>query len=124
LRWVRRSDASRARVAVSELSDRRRSVGGRGGEALVAMPVAAALGDLGDSADQIAALLDAARQLDADARADRRHVARHATLAVLIFAGLRIGELLDLRWRDVDLAHSRLRIGRAKTDAGIRHVKT
>lgn len=76
-----------------------------------------------DSADQIAALLDAARQLDADARADRRHVARHATLAVLAFAGLRIGELLDLRWRDVDLANSRLSIGRAKTDAGTRHVK-
>lgn len=76
-----------------------------------------------DSADQIAALLEAARQLDTDARADRRHVARHASLAVLIFAGLRIGELLDLRWRDVDLANSRLSIGRAKTDAGIRHVK-
>lgn len=76
-----------------------------------------------DSADQIAALLDAARQLDADARADRRHVARHATLAVLAFAGLRLGELLDLRWQDVDLANSRLSIGRAKTAAGIRHVK-
>lgn len=76
-----------------------------------------------DSADQITALLDAARQLDAEARTDRRHVARHATLSVLAFAGLRIGELLDLRWRDVDLANSRLSIGRAKTDAGIRHVK-
>jgi integrase len=76
-----------------------------------------------DSADQIAALLEAARQLDTKARADRRHVARHASLAILIFAGLRIGELLDLRWRDVDLANSRLSIGRAKTDAGIRHVK-
>jgi len=76
-----------------------------------------------DSADHITALLDAARQLDADARADRRHVARHATLSVLAFAGLRIGELLDLRWRDIDLANSRLSIGRAKTDAGIRHVK-
>ncbi len=76
-----------------------------------------------DSADQIADLLEAARQLDAEARADRRHVARHATLAVLVFAGLRLGELLDLRWRDVDLANSRLSIGRAKTDAGIRHVK-
>lgn len=76
-----------------------------------------------DSADQIAALLDAARDLDANARSDHRHVARHATLAVLVFAGLRLGELLDLRWRDVDLANSRLSIGRAKTDAGIRYVK-
>jgi integrase len=76
-----------------------------------------------DSADQIAALLDAARDLDAEARADRRHIARHATLAVLVFAGLRLGELLDLRWRDIDLANSRLRVGHAKTDAGIRHIK-
>jgi integrase len=76
-----------------------------------------------DSADQITALLDAARGLDAQARSDHRHIARHATLAVLVFAGLRLGELLDLRWRDVDLANSRLSIGRAKTDAGIRYVK-
>jgi len=76
-----------------------------------------------DSADQITALLEAARDLDAKARSDHRHIARHATLAVLVFAGLRLGELLDLRWRDVDLANSRLSIGRAKTDAGIRYVK-
>jgi integrase len=76
-----------------------------------------------DSADQITALLEAARGLDAKARSDHRHVARHATLAVLVFAGLRLGELLDLRWRHVDLANSRLSIGRAKTDAGIRYVK-
>lgn len=76
-----------------------------------------------DSADQITALLEAARDLDAKARSDHRHVARHATLAVLVFAGLRLGELLDLRWRDVDLANSRLSIGHAKTDAGIRYVK-
>jgi integrase len=76
-----------------------------------------------NSADQITALLEAARDLDAKARSDHRHIARHATLAVLVFAGLRLGELLDLRWRDVDLANSRLSIGRAKTDAGIRYVK-
>jgi integrase len=75
-----------------------------------------------DSADQITALLDAATALDAAAGARYRHVARHALLATLLFAGLRISELLDLRWRDVDLANGRLRIGRAKTEAGVRSV--
>jgi integrase len=37
-------------------------------------------------------------------------------------AGLRIGELLALRWRDVDLATGKLRVGEAKTDAGRRTV--
>lgn len=73
-----------------------------------------------DTAQQIAALLDAAGQLDSEAR--YRHIRRRAMLATLIFAGLRIGELLDLRWRDVDLATGRLRVGEAKTDAGRRYV--
>ena len=38
-------------------------------------------------------------------------------LAVLVFAGLRIGELLDLRWRDVDLTAGRMRVRASKTDA-------
>jgi integrase len=42
---------------------------------------------------------------------------------VLLFAGLRIGELTALRWRDVDLATGWLHIGEAKTDAGRRRVK-
>ncbi len=84
-----------------------------------------------DSADQIGALLDAAAELDAVAQShpqiEKRLVARRAILATLIFAGLRIGELLDLRWRDVDLASGRLRIKQtvgetAKTDAGHRDV--
>ena len=44
-------------------------------------------------------------------------------LATFIFAGLRLKELLTLRWRDVDLAGGWLRVGEAKTDAGIRRVK-
>jgi len=76
-----------------------------------------------DSADQIAALLDAAGELDAEAREDRGHVARRPLLATLTLAGLRIGELLELRWRDVDLAAGWLRVGEAKTDAGRRKVK-
>ena len=43
-------------------------------------------------------------------------------LATLTLAGLRIGELLALRWRDVDLASARLHVGEAKTDAGRRTV--
>jgi integrase len=44
-------------------------------------------------------------------------------LSTLTFAGLRIGELLALRWRDVDLAGGWLTVGDAKTDAGRRKVK-
>jgi integrase len=76
-----------------------------------------------DSAGQIAALLDGAGELDAAARADRQHVARRPLLATLTFAGLRIGELLELRWRDVDLASGWLTVRGAKTDAGVRKVK-
>ncbi len=39
-------------------------------------------------------------------------------LATLTFAGLRIGELCALRWRDVDLAGGWLHVGETKTDAG------
>jgi len=60
-----------------------------------------------DSAEQVAALLDAAAELDRDARADRgQH--RRAIVALLAFAGLRIDEARRLRWRDVDLATERL----------------
>jgi integrase len=76
-----------------------------------------------DTAAQIAALLDAAGELDRGARQDRRHVQRRAIIATLTFAGLRIGELCALRWRDVDLAGSWLHVTDAKTDAGVRRVK-
>lgn len=76
-----------------------------------------------DTAAQIAALLDAAGELDREAQEGRQHVHRRAMLATLTFAGLRLGELLSLRWRDVDLASGWLRVGEAKTDAGTRRVK-
>jgi integrase len=76
-----------------------------------------------DTAEHIAALLDAAGKLDAGAKVDRRHVHRRAMIATLTFAGLRIGELLALRWRDVDIASGWLTVGQAKTDAGVRKVK-
>lgn len=72
-----------------------------------------------DTSDQMAALLDAAGHLD------RRRVAPgrdRALVAVLLLAGLRIGEALALRRRDVDLASTRLRVTAAKTDAGERDV--
>lgn len=72
-----------------------------------------------DRAEHIEALLDAADELDRHGRGD----GRRALLATLVFAGLRLGELLALRWRDVDLAASRLHVGEAKTDAGVREVE-
>ncbi len=80
-----------------------------------------------DTAGQLAALLDAAGELDAEGRAhpqpEKGLVARRAVVATLVFAGPRIGELCRLRWQDVDLATGRLRIGEAKTDAGRRDVR-
>jgi integrase len=78
-----------------------------------------------DTAAQIAALLDAAGELDVQAakgHPGHRHVRRRAMLATLTFAGLRLGELLALRWRDVDLGNGRLRVAGAKTAAGVRDV--
>jgi integrase len=43
-------------------------------------------------------------------------------LSTLVLAGLRIGELLELRWRDVDLTAGRVTVRRSKTDAGVRQV--
>lgn len=74
-----------------------------------------------DRPEQIVALLDAARDLEADARWDRK-CGRPAFLSVLVFTGVRIGEALALRVRDVDLAASRLRVPDAKTPAGVRYV--
>jgi integrase len=76
-----------------------------------------------DTSGQIEALLEAAGGLDREAREDHRHIHRRAMLATFIFAGLRLMELLTLRWRNVDLAGGWLRVGEAKTDAGIRRVK-
>jgi integrase len=75
------------------------------------------------TAAQIEALLHAAGELDRDATKARRHIERRAMIATLTFAGLRIGELLALRWRDVDLAAGWLTVGDSKTDAGRRRVK-
>jgi integrase len=73
-----------------------------------------------DRADHITALLDAAGQLDEDALF--RKGQRRALLATLVFAGLRIGEALSLRWCDVDLARGVIRVHGTKTDAAERVV--
>ena len=74
-----------------------------------------------DSAEQIAALLDAAGELDREARADQR-VPRRAILSTLVFTGMRIGELIELRWRDVNLADGTITVRASKTDAGMRRM--
>jgi integrase len=73
-----------------------------------------------DRADHIVALLDAARDLDTDSRAQPGQ--RRVLLATLIFAGLRIGEALALRWREVDLTRTTMLIRAAKTEAGMRGI--
>jgi integrase len=45
-----------------------------------------------------------------------------ALLATMTLAGLRVGELCQLRWRDIDLAGGKLRVADAKTAAGERVV--
>jgi integrase len=43
-------------------------------------------------------------------------------VATMAGAGLRVGEAVALNWRDVNLASGSLRIGAAKTEAGVRSV--
>jgi integrase len=72
-----------------------------------------------DSAEHIGALLDAAGELD---RESGGRTPRRAILTTLTFAGLRIGELVELRWRDVNLADGRITVRESKTDAGARLI--
>lgn len=73
--------------------------------------------------EQVAALLEAAGELDARAVAAHRQATRRAMLGSLVLGGLRIGELLALRWGDVDLAAGRITVRHAKTSAGLREVE-
>jgi integrase len=76
-----------------------------------------------ENAGQIEALLNAAGELDAEATNHRRHVQRRAMLATLVFSGVRISELFELRWRAVDLATDWLTVSGSKTDAATRKIK-
>ncbi len=73
-----------------------------------------------DRADHIVALLDGAQELDREARTGRGQ--RRALLATLVFAGLRVGEALALRWESIDLDRGTLVVEAAKTEAGLRVV--
>jgi integrase len=73
--------------------------------------------------DEYLGLLDAAGELDADARRDFKGLGRRAMMATLGLAGLRISEMLDLRVAQVDLHRSRFKLADAKTDAGVREVE-
>ncbi len=75
------------------------------------------------TASQIESLLDSASELDREAAPGARHIERRAMLATLTFAGLRIGELCTLRWRDLDLAGGRMTLADSKLDAGMRRVR-
>jgi integrase len=77
------------------------------------------------TAAQIESLLAAAGAIDrekADTARDA-HFKRRPMIATMIYAGLRIGELCSLRWRDVDLAGGWLAVEDSKTDAGVRKIK-
>ena len=49
-------------------------------------------------------------------------IGRRPMIAAMAKSGLRVTEMCQLRWRDVDVHHERLVIDEAKTDAGNRHV--
>jgi integrase len=72
-----------------------------------------------DSAEHIQALLDAAGELD---RELNTQTPRRAILSTLVFTGMRIGELIELRWRDVNLADGTITVRASKTDAGMRRI--
>jgi integrase len=76
-----------------------------------------------ETAGQIAALLDAAGELDAEATRERQHLSKRATLATMIYTGVRVGEVCSLRWRDVDLQAERLHVPGTKTGEADRFVK-
>jgi len=75
-----------------------------------------------DTAEQIEALLDAAAELDRDPG----HLCceREAIVATLIFAGPRAHEIGYMLERDIDLANTRIFVGRSKTAAGLREIRT
>jgi integrase len=71
-------------------------------------------------ADDLRELLSVAAEMDRTSRQYR--IGRRPMIAVMAKSGLRVTEMCQLRWRDVDVHHQRLIIGQAKTDAGIREV--
>ena len=79
-----------------------------------------------DTATAIAALIEAAGELDREAQGHPqpapRWLPRRAILMTLLLSGPRIGELVGLRWADVDLANGRIQYD-SKTPAGCRWLR-
>ena len=71
-------------------------------------------------ADELKDLLAVAAEMDRTST--RYRIGRRPMIAVMAKSGLRVTEMCQLRWRDVDVHHQRLVIGEAKTDAGVREV--
>lgn len=57
-----------------------------------------------------------------DRTSKRYRIGRRPMIAVMAKSGLRVTEMCQLRWRDVDVHHQRLVIREAKTDAGVLEV--
>jgi integrase len=71
-------------------------------------------------ADELRDLLVMAGEADRTSR--RYRIGRRPMIAVMAKSGLRVTEMCQLRWRDVDVHHRRLIVREAKTDAGVRKV--
>lgn len=71
---------------------------------------------------EVLALLQAAGELEREAREDHRF-GRRALVGELVLAGPRIGEGCARRWREIDLTHGRFVIPDSKTPKGIREVE-
>ncbi len=72
--------------------------------------------------EQLPALLDAAGKLGTEEKPSEYRTVGKALLTTLAGTGLRIGEALDLQWRDVNLSSLTLKVRASKTDAGVREV--
>jgi integrase len=72
-------------------------------------------------ADQAMLVLDAAGELDREARADRK-IGRRAMMALLVCAGVRVSELGGASREHVDLGNRKLYVSDAKTPSGVRKV--
>jgi integrase len=74
-----------------------------------------------DSAAEIEALREAAAELDRDPHYEL--IEREAIVGTFVLGGPRAIELGHMLWRDIDLAGSRIFIGRSKTAAGLREIE-
>ena len=71
--------------------------------------------------DELKSLLEAAGHVEQEAGSHQK-VARREIVATLGLAGLRVTELCELTWKQLDLAHARIDVPDAKTPIGIRQV--